>query len=206
MSGLQGRAYETVVRLVTDSGYGPSPVLGVLPTQVAASIRKTGTYEFEVKALDADTWKELDNGYYVVVWTESNTSSLGEVYYLLESAGPVAFNYLEGKFDIEPVPLSTLLAPGKCVVSGSIMDLGGEGGTESWISFRVAKTPSVAGGSLVEGKIIRTVPDVFGNFSVVLLRGKKVVVEIPQSGLKHTITVPDQETANLVDILPPIVD
>jgi len=206
MSALQGRAYETVVRLQVEGPYGLLPVLGVLPEQAAVSMRRTGTYEFEIKTLDEDNWKDLGNGYYAVVWGESNTGSLGEFYYILETTGAVPFSYIEGSFSIEPVPLSVLIAPGKCVISGNIVDIGGDVGTESWINFRIAKTPSVAGTSIVEGKLLRTVPDVFGNFSVVLLRGKKVIVEIPQSGLKHTITVPDQETANLVDILPPIID
>ena len=63
-----------------------------------------------------------------------------------------------------------------------------------------------AGPSLIDGSLLRTTPDAFGNFSVVLLRGKKVIVEIERSGIKQTITVPEQATANLVDLLPPIVD
>jgi hypothetical protein len=205
MSALQGKVYETVVRLEVDSGYGITPVLGVLPTEADAAIRRTGTYSFQLKALDVDSWIELGGGYYVIVWKPADTAALGEVYYTLESNG-VVFNRLEGKFSVEPLPLSAISSPAKCIVSGNILDLGGEPSTESWLNFRVAKTPSVLGGSLVEGKILRTIPDAYGNFSVVLLRGKKVIVEIPQAGLRHTISVPEQETANLVDLLPPIND
>lgn len=203
MSALQGRAFETVVRLQTALLV---PVTGVLFSQVAVSMRKTGTYAFAVKTLTALNWKEIGLGYYAVIWSEGDMGALGDFYYTVSQNGGPTFNYVEGHFSVDPVPLSTLVAPERCVVSGNIIDIGGEVGTESWITFRIAKTPSVSGASMIEGKIIRTVPDVFGNFSVTLLRGKKVVVEIPQSGLKHTITVPDQETASLVDILPPIVD
>lgn len=204
MSALQGRTYESVIRLQTALLV---PVTGVLFSQAAVEMRKTGVYSFAVKTLTALNWKEIGLGYYAIIWSEGDMSALGSFVFTAQGIdGGPSFNYVSGQFDIEPQPLSTLIAPERCVVSGNIIDIGGEVGTESWITFRIAKTPSISGASMVEGKIVRTVPDVFGNFSVTLLRGKKVVVEIPQSGLKHTITVPDRETASLVDILPPIVD
>jgi len=206
MSALQGRKYETVVRLMVDGTYGLTPVAGVPFAQVAATMRRTDIYVFELKALNLTNWVELQDGYYVVVWSTSDTSHLGELFFYLESSGAIPFNTVEGKFSIEPTPLAVLAAPDRCIISGNVINLGGEPGTESWVTFRLAKTPSVASTSVVEGKILRTYPDVFGNFSISLLRSKKVIVEIPQSGLKHTITVPDQETANLVDVLPPIID
>lgn len=203
MSALQGRTYESVIRLQTALLV---PVTGVLFSQVTVSVRKTGVYSFAVKTMSALNWKEIGAGYYAIIWSSEDMGTLGDFYYTVTHHGGPIFTRLEGNFSIYPVPLATLAAPERCIISGNIIDIGGEVGSESWITFRIAKTPSASGASLIEGKILRTVPDVFGNFSVVLLRGKKVVVEIPQSGLKHTITVPDQETASLVDVLPPIND
>lgn len=198
---LQGRAWETTVRLM-DSGL---PVTGVLFSAVSVKFRRSGESSFTTKTLIITDWEELSNGFYALVWSESDMADLGEFRYFLAPATS-GFDEVTGTFDIDPVPLSVLAAPEVCIVSGNVVHLNGDPATCTAVVFRIVKTPSVVSSSLVDGSLLRTTPDAFGNFSVVLLRGKKVIVEIERSGIKHTITVPEQATADLVDLLPPIVD
>lgn len=206
MSAYQGMSYEVVVRLLVDGPYGLTPVEGVEYNQVAVSYRKTATSAFVAKTLPAEHWLDLGDGYYAMVFTEAEMSVIGSFYWKLTSPGYVNFNSAEGTFDVNFKPLSAIVAPGYCVISGNIVDLGAEPAQGVRVDFRPAKMPSVVGQSLVDGRTQITFPDVYGNFSVKLLQGKRVNVEILSQGLKHTITVPYQETADLVSLLPPILD
>ena len=47
-------------------------------------------------------------------------------------------------------------------------------------------------------------PDAYGNFSVQLLRYAEVIVEIKRLGINYKFTVPNQATAPLLGLLPPI--
>lgn len=205
MIAYQARTYETVVKMTAES-YGPAGIAGIPFSALNVRLRKAGDTEFVAKALTADDWVELGDGFYVLKFSEQDTSALGELFFRITTTGYTEFDEQTGRIDVTPPLLNALLTPETCLVSGNIVDLGGEPGLESELTWRIAKTPAVAGDSIVDGKILRTRPDAFGNFSIILLRGKKVVVDVVKSGLKHTITVPDQETASLVDILPPISD
>jgi hypothetical protein len=205
MTAYQSHATDTVIR-VTSSTYGPSGIAGLAISDLLVQLRKTGETSFSTKALAVSDWVDLGDGFYALSFSEADTDTLGELFYRVTTSGYTDFDEVTGKIDVEAPYVNALLTPQTCLVSGNITDLGGEPGTDSDITWRIAKTPSVSGESVVDGRLLRTRPDAFGNFSLPLLRGKKVVVDIPKAGLKHTITVPDQETANLVDLLPPIVD
>jgi hypothetical protein len=197
MSAFQRQIREEIVFL----GDGAGPVTGLLPGDVTVRIRKPGG-AFEVKALDGDNFQELESGLYLLIFSEEDMDTLGTFTY---SANATTADYTWSSFQIVPQPIAISAAPGVCTVSGNIVDLGGSPGTSTKIQFHIGPVPSVAGGtSLITANILTTVPDAFGNFSVHLLRNKEVIVEIPEVGLKHQITVPDQESANILDLLPPI--
>jgi len=203
----QGSTYETVVRLMNVGVYGPEPVLAVAAAHVSLTYRPTGTYEFLPKILvDDESWFEIGDGYYAIKWVSADLAAQGELFFILENAGYASFDTVTGKFDVLAAPLEMVSSPEVCVVTGSIVDLGGDPSQNLDISFKLSRAPSVIGGSFIEGKTIRTMPNAFGNFSVGLLRGKKALVEIEKAGVKITIDIPDQPTANLMDLIPPIVD
>lgn len=203
----QGSTYETIVMLTNVGVYGPEPVLAVEAAHVDLSYRPTGTYEFLPKALiDDESWFEIGDGYYAVKWLSAELATQGELFFSLKSTGYSSFDEVTGKFDILAAPLEMVASPEVCVVTGSIVDLGGDPSQNLDISFKLSRAPSVIGGSFIEGKTIRTMPNAFGNFSVGLLRGKKALVEIEKAGVKIAIDIPDQPTASLIDLIPPIVD
>lgn len=205
MTAHQNRPYETVVK-ITSSSYGPVGIDGIGVSDVFVQVRKPGTDALAAKAMSADNWGSLGDGFYLLTFSEEDTSAVGELFYRITTTGYTEFDEVTGRVDVEPPAINALITPETCLVSGNIVDLGGEPGVDAEITWRIAKTPASVGSSIVDGKILRTRPDAFGNFSILLLRGKKVVVDVIKSGLKHTITVPDQESASLIDILPPIPD
>lgn len=197
MSSFQGSEREEVVRLEDDTG----PVTGLTKDDVTLRIRKKGE-EFEDKELDDENFSELESGLYLIVFSSSDMNTLGTFTYLIKGA---TFNFNWSSFQVEPQPTTIENNAETCTVSGNIVDLGGSPGTQIKIQFHIGPLPSVAGGtSLISADILTTFPDAFGNFSVNLIREKDVIVEIPQTGVKQQIHVPDQESANILDLLPPI--
>jgi hypothetical protein len=62
--------------------------------------------------------------------------------------------------------------------------------------------PAKYGLNIIHADPVSTVADVDGQFQVKLVRNSIVVVEIERAGIKHQITIPDQATAELMDLLP----
>jgi len=91
-----------------------------------------------------------------------------------------------------------------CILSGTLVDIGGAPMVSTEVVFRPPHVPYYAGHALVGAGLIRTITDAFGNFSVRLLRDTTVLVEIEQVGIRYHINIPDSATAELVDLLPPI--
>ena len=198
MSAFQGSIREEVVFL-TD---GIGPITGLLPVDMTARIRKPEG-EFEDKALDSDNFMELESGLYLVIFSETDMQTLGTFTYSLNSG---SIDYTWNSFQIVPLPLQATVGATSCIVTGNIINLGGKPGVNTKIQFRLGQIPSVFldGQSLVSADILTTFPDAMGNFSVSLLRGETVIVEIPQTGIVQQIIIPNQETADLTDLLPPI--
>lgn len=194
---LQGRSWESNIRL----SLAGAPVTGALRAAVTVRFRRPGGTTLETKTVVAGDWLEIGNGLYVLKWFPSEMAAVGPFYF--EVVGG-AFDPHIDEFDIMPNTPSQILTPGTCVVSGNIVDLGAQASTGHPIRFRLAKAPAVAAGAFVAGAILETRPDAYGAFSIALNRGSKVVVDIEAVALRHQITIPDQETANLVDLLPPI--
>ncbi len=165
------------------------------------NVRKSGATIFSVKTLAPTDWVELGYGVYVVKWSAVDMGVLGQFVFRLAST---SIDPYVGIFDILPAPVGILANPLVCVVSGNIVDIGGQPSTQQQVSFRVSQLPAATGSSFIAGGYVTTSPDAYGNFSVALLQGKSVVVEIVQTGLKHVITVPAQATASLLDLLPPL--
>jgi len=197
MTKFQNRSAESVVELKKDG----APVSGVLKPALTVQVRKAGTSSFSFKTLASDDWAELGYGLYALKWSASDMNTLGEFVFRLASS--TSDPYL-GIFSVVPAPLGILASPGVCIVSGNIVDIGGNASHSQQVSFRASQFPASAGPSLIAGGYLTTTPDAYGNFSVALLQGRSVVVEIAQSGLKHTITVPSQPSASLLDLLPPL--
>jgi hypothetical protein len=194
---IQGRAWESNVPL----DLGGVPVTGVLYNQVTVKYRKLGIYALTTKIVASTDWVEIGNGLYVIKWSSSEMNTVGPFLFQISGAG---FDpYLE-EFDIEPYPVSAIITPGTCIVTGNIVDLGAHPDQKQTIKFRNVKYPAAHSGAILSGAFIYTMPDAFGAFSVSLIRGSTVVIEIEGAGLKQQFVVPDQDSANILDLLPPI--
>lgn len=193
----QGIGYETTVRLMD----GSTPVTGILPGDVTVKIRKTGDILFTEKVMNADSWVELENGFYILRWNASDMSEIGSFFWSIAGAG---FDFQAYEFQVSPYPVMPAMTPATCVVSGNMVDLGGTPEAFADIVFRPIKLPTEANGILITGRPIRTKPNAYGSFSVSLIRGMQAIVDIEWVGIKTQIIIPDAATANLIDLLPPI--
>ena len=197
MTIFQGRTREFVLNLDN----GGTAVTGLLFSDVTVGIRKPGEVGFTNKTLTESDWLEIGDGFYGLTLSEEDTSTLGALMIKVSGDG---FDEVVFSEDIDPAPLGSLASNEVCIISGTIMDLGGDPKWQVPIVFRPVGLPAGRDGSLLVGDPIKTVCDVFGNFYVSLLRGFKAIVEIERTAIRHTITVPDQGTAHIVDLLPPL--
>ena len=191
----------SVIHLTIDVGYGIQNALGVSFDEVSVYYSKNGE-PFGHKILAVGDWSELGSGYYTVRWSADDMDTLGE--YAFRVLCPYASEEYFDKFDVESAPFGADAQAPVCIVTGNLVDIGGDPSHTCQVVFRPQYVPGVAGYSLISADLIRTYPDAFGNFSVKLLRSSQVLVEIERAGIKNLITVPDAPSANLIDLLPPI--
>ena len=198
ITAFQSTPVEVVIRLLN----GGLPVTSVTFDNVTVKYRKAGdTGALSTKTMTVDDWVEIENGYYAVKWSATDMNTLGTFFYQVTE---VSSDPVTDQFSIQPQPITLLAQADTCIVSGNILDIGGDPAQNRAVVFRIAKSPVSVGSSLISGEPIKTVPDFAGNFSIALLRNATIVVEIERAGIRHQITIPDQETANLIDLLPPI--
>lgn len=194
---LQGRTWESNIHLALSG----TPVTGVAFGDVTVSYRRAGDATLQTKILTVDDWVEVGNGLYVLDWGTDDMANVGPFYYQLSGG---TFDPVQAEFDVVPAPIESLASPQTCLITGNIVDLGGEPGRQDDVIFRLAKRPSAVSGSFVLSDMVRTTPNAYGAFTVSLVRGVECVVTIERVGLRHQIIVPDQSEAQLIDILPPI--
>lgn len=175
------------------------PATGVLPGQVVAKYRKQGSTTLSTKALSVSNWIEVGFGFYILKWDSQDTDTLGSFFFTL--SGTPFDNFTFQTFGIiEP---NIVPEPDTCVVTGSLRDVGGNVPQNTRISFRPVEFPAKYGLSIIQADPVQTVANVDGEFQVRLVRNSIVVVEIERAGIKHQITIPDQASADLTDLLPP---
>jgi hypothetical protein len=201
VTAFYGKERWETIFIQVDGGYGYVPALGVTYDLLNVKASKNGGL-FAAKEVTEEGWRDLEDGYYSILWSESDMDTMGEFYWVMDipSLG-VGFR---GSFDVDPAPFYIDSTAPTCVVTGNIVDIGGDPLVLNVLSFRPRNVPGAAGQSFVASGHIRTSTDAYGNFSVKLLRSAIVLVEIENAGIRHLITVPDEPTAALIDLLPPI--
>jgi len=198
MSAFQNMPWETDLYLSL-SGV---PATGINYTQVLVKYKRFGDTAFSTRTLQNGDLIELGNGFYTLKWPATFTNTLGTFMYKMTS---VLFdNFLYDTFDVDPQPLAFNVPPDICVVSGNVIDIGGNPAQNVRVSFRVPEFPLIVGTSIVDANRIYTVPDALGNFSVSLLQGQVVIVEVERTGIQVQVTIPMTSTATLASLLPPL--
>ena len=202
MTAFLGKSKDVTLQLFNTGAYGPLPVEGIPYSDVTLHIRKNGEPEFTSRLLTEDEWMEVGFGYYALTFAGTDFDTLGDFRYVL--SGP-SFDTVGYAFDVDPAPISYETAPPQCIVSGNIVDIGGDPLQQTRVFFQPKSVPGkTAGGSIIASGNIELLSDVHGNFSVKLIRESKVLVTIPDAGIRIVIEVPDAATAGLIDLLPPI--
>lgn len=205
MSAIINQSSERVVYLTID-GY---PATGLDHTNVNCFITKAGGTTRVAKALTTLNFKSLDFGYYKVIFTAADMNTLGDFVFYLDPADIDAPAFQAGVFEqftvIQPPP--TPATVGTCVVSGRIQTFGLTTPSDIKITARAVAFPAKTGsGILLTGDTIWTRPDAYGNFTLGLARNAIMMFEVERAGIRAQITIPDADTANIVDLLPNIVN
>jgi hypothetical protein len=201
VTAFYGKPKDITLRLFNVGAYGAVPVEGVPFDEVTLNIRKNGEHSFTERPLLAEEWFDIGFGFYALRFSGLDLSVLGELRYVL--SGP-AFDQASGAFDVDPAPISYETTPPQCIVSGNIVDIGGNPLQQTRVYFQPKNVPGKTEGSIIAAGNIDLLTDVYGNFTVKLIRESRALVTIPDAGIRVLINVPDASSANLIDLLPPI--
>jgi len=205
MTAFQGQSHWELV--YAGDPVSGAPITGLLFSAVSVSYLYGGATVFVPKTLLASDWTEIGGGYYFLQFKAADLTQLGSLAFVVTNA---AIKPIYHSFDVDPAPIGLLAQPPLCVITGNVVDLAGRSFSDQnqslAISFRIATVPQQVGGtSLISSRLITTTTDAYGNFSVALLQGALVFVEVDPLGLKQRFTVPtNQSTATLLSLLPPI--
>lgn len=178
------------------------PALGVEFSDVTVQYKKFLSDTLQAKTLTAEDWIELGSGFYVLKWSEAEMGTVGKFFYTL--TGALFDNFLYDEFGVILPPPAAAVYPDRCVISGNLLDLNIQPALNTVITARIVKVPSSVNNALLTARIISTNPNHLGAFELVLPRNITAVIEIPEAGIRHQITVPDQATSTLLDLLPPL--
>ena len=200
MIAYLGQPWESTFRLMADTGYGPQPIEGIAFDQITVNIKKMGS-SFSEKSLAEADWTDEGAGFYTVRWSVADMNTLGNFTFTLEY--PYQIDVYSDQLSVVPAPIQYGTPAQICVVTGNILDITGAPMFTD-IVFRPPHVPSTAAGSIVGAGLVRTTTDAFGNFSVGLIRGTSVLVEIEKAGIRYIVSIPEAASARLLDILPPI--
>jgi hypothetical protein len=199
MATFQNRSWEVNVFLELLG----VPAVGVTYSSLTIRYKKFGQSSFTTRTIVSSDWVSLGNGFYTLKWPASLVDTLGTFLYTI---GGAAFdNFAYGEFDVDPLPLAlAIVPPNKCVVSGNIVDLGGNPSNNHFVTARLVELPAQASGSIITGDIVKTLPDYQGSFTLTLIQGSTVLIEVERTGYRNVqVVIPNAPTANLVDLLPP---
>lgn len=195
----QGSPAESYVQILDGGG---SPINGLLHTDFAISYKRTDDTSFLTKTLDENSIYGFGDGFYAIKWSSDEVSKLGSLVFKVASSGATPFSTFYSFADIIAQTVGSISNPDLCILTGNIRDFGGLPAYGISIVLNPVSTPIVHQTFLLASTQLTTYPDAHGNFSVALLRNVEARVRIDGVGVNHKITVPDQETALLKDLLP----
>lgn len=194
MIAYQGEPYKSTIRILDGSS---SPILGLTHTDMLLIFKRSNENSFFPKTLNEENFVENGEGYYTIFWDSSDVSQVGQLVFKVSAIGVLSYY----DFDILKAPISTLISADNCLISGSIVDFGGTPAVGTRITISSVGAPVIAQDVFVNSHYMETFADALGSFSFLLIQGVKVRVRIPSGGLDFQITVPNQDTAFLKDLI-----
>ena len=181
------------------------PAASVGYTDVTVRYKKNGSSGFSVKTMTSADWINLGQGMYTLRFSSNELDTLGNFTFTV--AGPLFDNFIYDEFTIEPAPSGAFVPapPMTCVVSGTVKTVGGVAPQQLKVVARAANFPATYGDNLVSADTVWTYADSLGNFSMNLVQGATLLIDIERVGIRAVqIRVPFAPTANLIDLMPPI--
>lgn len=187
---IAGASYTLVVQL--DPGI----------TEVQVYVKKPSNVSFDEVPLLAGDFLECTDvpGFYNIKVKKEFTNEVGT--YIFKVVG----YELEEFFQKEcyPQPLSSVPAPGVCIVTGNVRTISGnyQYYKNTVISAHPLKLPKEVNGSLILGSKVHTYADHEGFFSLPLIVGMTVLIEIPDSGVRFQAVIPEVESIRIEELMP----
>lgn len=175
---------------------------GILDTDVTLNVKKPESLVFEEVVLNTTNFKEAIDNYYNITIPLEIADQLGTyIFKVDETVGP-STQYLER--ECLPQPLSSTPAPGTCVVNGNVRNV--TGGMSNYnntiVTAQPLKLPAEVSGSLILGGKVKTYTDHDGYFSLPLVIGMTVIIEVPDAGVRFQTIIPDEATVRIEDLIP----
>jgi hypothetical protein len=176
---------------------------GISPGSVNCLIKKDGQTAFAAKELTDESWFDLGFGFYTIRFSGADLSRVGSFVYAL--SGTAFDNFAYDDF-VVLAPVDVTVAD-KCVVSGQFVGLSGSRpGKPIQVTARPIRFPAESNGRVIAADSLFTFLDSTGAFEIALLRGLICIIEIPCAGIRHQVEIPDAASANILDLLPPLVN
>lgn len=190
------------------------PATGVSYTDVVAQIKKQGHTSFTTKVLSSSDWVNLGGGLYSISFSAGDMDTPGDFTYTL--SGSEFDNFVYDEFTIPPISSGgggggsggggdSLSLPEQCIVTGNIATLSSLPPFAEPLKIVAypSQFPAKYSNTILTADAVWTFADSLGNFSLGLVRKSIVIIEIKRTGIRAQITIPDNATANLMDLLPP---
>jgi hypothetical protein len=111
-------------------------------------------------------------------------------------------------FDVAESPARTVLPADTCLLVGSVRDIAGR--PPSWqgidVCFKPYNHPQIHQSAVITSEPVRTVTNIEGYFEMPVIRGTRIVFEIPRCGVRFQYDVPyDLDVINMVDVFNAII-
>ena len=163
------------------------------PSDVICRLRAAGTGTWHEKKLDPVSWQAVGHGVYVLTIEPTEVPACDQLIFLVESRPGL-------KLAIEPmlrtarvVPPSAQLVPGDLAVTrvcGRLVGLDGKPRVKAPLIFRIHQPPLLSGGIAVTGDPTTIESDERGYFSVDLVTGATVSVQIQAIAYNRVVVIP----------------
>lgn len=169
-------------------------------TDVLLRVKKPSSLAFEELTLEEGDFQEAEGGFYNLKIKKEDTLELGTYIFKVEGYELDVYTQRE----CLPQPLSSAPAPGVCVVTGNVRNISGVSRAygNTIVSAQPLKLPANVSGSLILGKKVNTYADHDGFFSLPLIVGMTVLIEMPDAGVRFQTIIPDVDTVRIEDLIP----
>jgi hypothetical protein len=179
-----------------------APATGLAYTDVTADLKKEGG-SFVAFTLTALNWTELDEGFYEVDLADTDTGVLGNTYLRVQGGTvrtSVASAYVAA---LVPATPPSVTPPTTVAIFGYVYSPSADPIAGARVTARTLGTPTVvhpgSEGVLIGSDIISVETDAYGFFTMDLIAGTNVAVNIGVANYKRTFLVPSSST-NIFDI------